>query len=510
MKTAACILALACSAMASPAGTLDLIAAIENDDVEGVHEYSNGVLRNLEESLHKGGPSAIHVAAESGSLRVLDYLAGKGVNLNRQSDDGYFPLQIALLYQQFEAFRRLVSHGASVNIHLPSGESLVHVAAQGGCADCLLSLIGAGVDVNSRQRFGKSALHYAIESKNRAAVEVLMAAGANPSATDTNGNSPLHFAARYEWPDLLAELVRAGANPNSANDRGFTPALISVALGYLSNLDVLIDKEFDPHAKVNGDPLLIVAAKLSNVNLVKKLLELGAPVEAYDVEGFSALYYGSRAGNLELVRLLLNAGADPNYALALDTPLQVAARNDSVDVARQLIVAGAVPVERSQYQEDVFASGLSNLLYAQHIAAADPLGAQVRYRTAASLLEQAERMFRETQAEYLRRYQLDSLWKTVAGVALLATAVNMQAMRGETKRRQTAEVLALSKASTVQEYTALNRAYQDAMHVPTVMPSATNKIKAETITGRDGTLEAAKAYEGRANLAKKYRDLILQ
>lgn len=79
---------------------------------------------------------------------------------------------------------------------------------------------------------------------------------------------------------------------------------------------------------------------------VAQLLAEGLPLNAFDDEGYTPLHYAVLAGNLPMIRFLLEAGADVNahhLASIGETPLGAVARNCTYEVARLLVEAGADP-----------------------------------------------------------------------------------------------------------------------------------------------------------------------
>lgn len=82
------------------------------------------------------------------------------------------------------------------------------------------------------------------------------------------------------------------------------------------------------------------AVRKGDIEQVSKFIDEGAKVNYKDIDGFTALYYG--ISNINMVKLLIKAGADVNASLYWDsTPLEVAVWSSSMDIIRLLVENGA-------------------------------------------------------------------------------------------------------------------------------------------------------------------------
>jgi ankyrin repeat protein len=65
---------------------------------------------------------------------------------------------------------------------------------------------------------------------------------------------------------------------------------------------------------IDGRTALMLAAEMGQPDLIKALLERGADINTKEKKhGWTALIYGIRSGDLETVQTLIDAGADINY-----------------------------------------------------------------------------------------------------------------------------------------------------------------------------------------------------
>ncbi len=189
------------------------------------------------------------------------------------------------------------------------GTSLLMVAAAGGSMRVLAFLISRGVAVTTPNMDGKTALHFAADHPD--AFAALVAAGGELAAQDRDGRTPVHETAAQGWVDEAA--IKAQAFDVASTDlAGRTP--------------------------------LHDAAAHVHLEVIKKLLELGAPISRPDKEGAMPLHLAAaHALGSEAVKLLMQRGAVPSARDARNvTPLRLSitkARN--VDSMCQLLEAGA-------------------------------------------------------------------------------------------------------------------------------------------------------------------------
>jgi ankyrin repeat protein len=137
---------------------------------------------------------------------------------------------------------------------------------------------------------------------------------------------------------VLAMTVHAGSIANqeflSALERG---DLDGAARLFKSGVDVDVQRS-------DGKTLLILAAKASDVVLVRRLIAAGANVNATTDNGGTALMFAAIRGDIETQKVLIAAGADVNAIGGFDwTALTVASVKGHVPAVRQLLSSGADP-----------------------------------------------------------------------------------------------------------------------------------------------------------------------
>jgi ankyrin repeat protein len=169
---------------------------------------------------------------------------------------------------------------------------------------------------------------------------------------DSNGNTPLHFAVINNYLPLIDWLKDHHANPNSRAHYGDTPLHTAIISDHSSD-GTVIRRLVRMGADVNagndyGDTPLHRAAYHGHTEQVRLLLKNKADVARRAQRGETPLLYAARPdGHPETVLALLEGGADSNVADNFgNTPLHGAAMIGNVDVARVLIEKGHANVNR--------------------------------------------------------------------------------------------------------------------------------------------------------------------
>jgi ankyrin repeat protein len=335
------------------------------------------------DAANREGVTPLQVAIAEGDAEIARRLLAAGADARAPDRAGEPPLLLAARVGEPTVARALLDHGAAVDGRDAShGQTALMVAAREGHLDVARALLDAGADANAQTRAeppprfippsesppglskgvgiiragwpegrgkrfpaagSKTPLLYAARAGDLAMTKLLIERGAKLELADGNGVTPLLEAilnanvfrvnriGRSDHLNVANALLDAGANVDAMDWYGETPLWATVDLRNL---------ELGPGDKSSGirDEALAVLERLLDAGADPNVRTKEFPPERryittvvgsvawVDLTGQTPFLRAAAAGDLKVMRLLLEHGADPNIATAAGTtPLMVAA-----------------------------------------------------------------------------------------------------------------------------------------------------------------------------------------
>jgi ankyrin repeat protein len=319
------------------------------------------------------GTTALHWAVHNADVDLVDRLVTAGANVNVKNEFGASPIVEAATVGNTAIIEKLLKAGADANTTAADGMTPLMIIARGTNVAAAKALMAGGANVNAKEaQRQQTALMWAAAQSQGPMVEALIKGGADVNARAVVNNistANYNSAGFMEWPAQVSSEPRAGVRASG----GFTALLYAAREGCFICTAALIDGKADLNmADPEGVTPLIMAAWNLKFDTAKLLIKAGADVNRWDMWGRSPLWaavdvntlpHGGRADRpslddttgLDVIKALLDAGANPNLQLKLFPPYRNAGNDRGLD---GMITIGATPLLRAAKALDAPAAKL--------------------------------------------------------------------------------------------------------------------------------------------------------
>jgi ankyrin repeat protein len=403
------------------------------------------------------------------------------------------------------------------------------------------ALLSQRADVNARSSDGSTALLWSAHWNDFETAGLLLGAGADANAANDFRVTPLSEACTNGNAALVRLLLKAGANPNTAIATGETPLMTCAKSGATDAVRMLVEYGAAVNAKepAANQTALMWAAAEHHPNVVEALIEAHADLKAHTRQGFTALHFAARVGDLESVRLLLAAGVDVNLLTQTEgganrltnqlgiaktvgtigyTPLLVAVVRSQVELALFLLDHGADPnIDAAGYTPLHWASSkwesfTANPVYGFEDAMSGIPDRQAKLRLVKALLAHGANVnarMTKPQPTFAGGY-LDSVGATP--FVLAASANDLEMMRILLGAGADPKILTATNASAIMAAAGLNHSIGEdtvteaqALETVKVLLDLGVEPRGETTFGENALF--GPAYRGWNNLLAQLIDL---
>jgi uncharacterized protein len=337
-----------------------LVIAARANDSAAIGELLDGTARADVNQRSSDGTSALHWAVYHNDVALIDRLLASGADAAAKNDYGATPMSEAAVVGNVQVLHKLLAAGADVESANADGQTALMVIARTSNIEAARLLISRGANVNTREQWrGQTALMWAAAESQPAMVRLLV-----EHKADVNARSNVN-----DWQRQVTAEPRMQARPSG----GFTPLLYAARKGCLECVRILLKAHADKNlADPDGVTPMLMAVTNFNFDVAALLVQQGANVDKWDAWGRAPLYAAvdlntlptggrsdrpslDKTSSLELIKMILEAGANPNLQLKLFPPYRSLRDDRGAD---GLLTIGTTPLVRASKAGDVAAMRL--------------------------------------------------------------------------------------------------------------------------------------------------------
>jgi len=256
-------------------------------------------------------------AAMRRDILAVRALLAKKADVNATGADGTTALEWMIRIDDLETSRMLLAAGADPKKANRLGVTPIALAAANGNVDILKLLLDAGVDANTIDPNNEPVSWSAIRSGNVEAVKVLLDRGATADFKDSVRQTSLMVAIREDHPDIVRLLISRGADTNAVTRVGATPnwVLPNSVAGFGHGIGIVrggLPDRGSRYLTPGGMTPLLYAARDGRIESARLLVQNGAKLETTDPNGITPLLMSITNNQVETALFLIDRGAQIN------------------------------------------------------------------------------------------------------------------------------------------------------------------------------------------------------
>ncbi|XP_057335618.1 putative ankyrin repeat protein RF_0381 [Microplitis mediator] len=277
----------------------------------------------------------LHIATENENIPIIELLIRKGADTDVRTAFRKPALEIACDKKNIKIIEILIAAGADATNSFDINNSL-HCAIIQNNYERIENLVKNGADINNTVYFNKSPLILAIEEGNKPVVELLIKNGADIHFVTEYGITAIVAAINNNYLELVEILIDAGADINPAPGP-LAPLERAIFMNKYEICEYLIQRGANINGVIGDSSPLQAAAQSGNKELIELLIKNGADVNYVSEYCSSALETVCVCNNLELAKILIDAGSDVIISLDHYSPLQSAIKHNNQELVEYLI-----------------------------------------------------------------------------------------------------------------------------------------------------------------------------
>ncbi|MGB0892965.1 MAG: ankyrin repeat domain-containing protein [Parashewanella sp.] len=339
-------------------------------DIKAKYPAHSEQIQKLESLINSG--ESIVEDAKKGNWRQVSEAIDSGVNLECKDALGDTVLLYALREGKLELVKKLLAHGADVSSCGSGKYTVFHSAISRRNASCsfeLVTLLRQHISnrfgdakcnalINARNASGETPIYRAVEANHKALAKLLIGFNANTELADDNGLTPLHYATKH-CPTMIVTLLNNGANPLTFDNQGRSPLHQAAANGDFKLMETFLEKVKHIYAdevakgylerkSKDGTTLACITARCAlpydqdGIEVLKTLKKVNVDLNHSDNQKQTPLMHACRKGNYHLTNWLVEqqVALDSKDARGM-TAVMIAAEQGKIEIVKLLINAGA-------------------------------------------------------------------------------------------------------------------------------------------------------------------------
>ncbi|AKI79758.1 hypothetical protein QJ850_gp029 [Acanthamoeba polyphaga mimivirus] len=317
---------------------------------------------------------AIKNSNTSSDFKTINYLLDNGADVNIVNKFLKSPLHMAVekYHINFYLIKLLLEHKANINFQNDEGESCLFLFAKNNYIvhnntykKIMELFLDYDCDLNSQTNSGETPftkiLDFYIETKgqNETTNKIIDLFLAREIDCNSGIIPPLlklaKYSSKFNMTDIVTKLVKYGADVNITDSNNNTALLIATKTGKGNNMyfiNLLLDLGADVNIQnIQMNTCLTLAIELNNLEMIKLFLEHDADVNITDYNGDNCLLVMFRynkfqnKNDVEIIRLLIKYGANVNFVneyTVLSQAIDITS-NFGPEVVQLLLENGADP-----------------------------------------------------------------------------------------------------------------------------------------------------------------------
>lgn len=314
------------------------------------------------------GDAPIHRAALMNNVAILKKLIDCGADINIEGYNKWTALGIACRERAYESIELLKENGGRLGDEFKE-MPLLHQAVYTCDLKKVKELLNHSIDINEPGYWGRTALHFASTAE---IASLLIENGAEIDALDDEGDTPLaktlsceckgvpiemisqlvnlfvangadvNFTDEENWtllhmvnsPEIAEILIEAGAEISAVGENNWTPLHCQIGDCEAELVRIFIKHGADVNARDSNGKTPLHKIHLEHkteiaIPMADMLIEAGADINALDNHGDTSLHCIAKYWNADLVRHLIEKGADKTIRNQNnETPLDIARKNN--------------------------------------------------------------------------------------------------------------------------------------------------------------------------------------